>query len=35
VNLETGETEFNATYAGHQASVAKWQVWMRANPGWE
>ena len=35
VNLETGETEFNATYAGHQASVAKWQAWMRANPGWE
>jgi UPF0755 protein len=35
VNLETGETEFNATYAGHKASVAKWQAWMRANPGWE
>jgi len=35
VNLETGETEFNATYAGHEVSVAKWQAWMRANPGWE
>jgi UPF0755 protein len=35
VNLETGETEFNETYAGHEVSVAKWQAWMRANPGWE
>jgi len=35
VNLETGETEFNATYAGHGVSVAKWRAWMRANPGWE
>ena len=35
VNLETGETEFNETYAGHELSVAKWQAWMRANPGWE
>ena len=35
VNLETGETEFNATYAGHQRSVAKWRAWMKANPGWE
>jgi len=35
VNLETGETEFNATYAGHERSVAKWRAWMSANPGWE
>jgi UPF0755 protein len=35
VNLETGETEFNETYAGHEVSVAKWLAWMRANPGWE
>lgn len=35
VNLETGETEFNETYAGHEVSVAKWRAWMRANPGWE
>jgi UPF0755 protein len=35
VDLETGETEFNETYAGHEVSVAKWRAWMRANPGWE
>ncbi len=35
VNLETGETEFNETYAGHERSVAKWRAWMIANPGWE
>ena len=35
VNLETGETEFNETYAGHERSVAKWRAWMAANPGWE
>ena len=35
VNLETGETEFNATYAGHERSVAKWRAWMAANPGWK
>ena len=35
VNLETGETEFNATYAGHLKSVAKWQAWMAAHPGWK
>lgn len=35
VNLETGETEFNETYAGHERSVAKWRAWMEANPGWE
>ncbi len=27
VNLDTGETEFNADKAGHDASVAKWQAW--------
>ena len=35
VNLETGETEFNATYSGHLQSVAKWQAWMAAHPGWK
>lgn len=27
VNLDTGETEFNADQTGHDASVAKWQSW--------
>lgn len=35
VNLETGETEFNETYAGHLVSVAKWQAWMAAHPDWK
>jgi UPF0755 protein len=35
VNLETGETEFNATYAGHLKSVAKWQAWMADHPEWK
>ncbi|MFM5904005.1 MAG: endolytic transglycosylase MltG [Microbacteriaceae bacterium] len=35
VNLETGETEFNATYAEHLVSVAKWQAWMAAHPDWK
>jgi UPF0755 protein len=34
VNLETGETEFTTTLAEHEASVAKWRAWMKANPGW-
>jgi UPF0755 protein len=34
VNLDTGETEFNATYSGHLKSVAKWQAWMAEHPGW-
>jgi UPF0755 protein len=35
VNLETGETEFNESYAGHLVSVAKWQAWMAAHPDWK
>jgi UPF0755 protein len=35
INLETGETEFNATYFGHLRSVAKWQTWMAEHPGWK
>ncbi len=35
INLETGETEFNATYSGHLRSVAKWQTWMAEHPGWK
>ncbi|MBK9696795.1 MAG: endolytic transglycosylase MltG [Propionibacteriaceae bacterium] len=31
VNLETGETEFNATYEGHLVSVAKLQAWCTAS----
>ncbi len=31
VNLDTGETEFNADQAGHNASVAKWQAWCAAS----
>lgn len=34
VNLETGETEFNETYAGHLKSVKRWDAWLRANPSW-
>ena len=34
INLETGETEFTTTLAEHEASVAKWRAWMKANPGW-
>ena len=34
VNLETGETVFSSTYAGHAKAVRQWQNWMRANPGW-
>lgn len=33
VNLDTGETEFNADKAGHDASVAKWQAWCAASDG--
>ncbi len=31
VNLDTGETEFNDTYEGHLASVAKLQQWCQAS----
>ncbi|CAL8980149.1 Endolytic murein transglycosylase [Propionicimonas sp. T2.31MG-18] len=31
VNLDTGETEFNADKAGHDASVAKWRAWCAAS----
>ena len=34
VNLETGETVFSSTYAGHAKAVKQWQQWMRENPGW-
>ncbi|MGA4668483.1 endolytic transglycosylase MltG [Propionibacteriaceae bacterium Y1923] len=33
VDPSTGETEFNTTFEGHQASVAKFQAWCQANPG--
>ena len=32
-NLKTGETIFSTTEAEHEAAVAKWQQWMRDNPG--
>ena len=35
VNLKTGETEFNETYAGHNRSVAKLRAWLRENPDWK
>ena len=31
INLDTGETEFNETYEGHLASVAKLQQWCQAS----
>jgi UPF0755 protein len=34
INLKTGETVFSTTAAEHAVAVAKWQAWMRANPGW-
>jgi UPF0755 protein len=35
IDLKTGETEFNETYAQHAKSVAKWRQWMLENPGYE
>jgi UPF0755 protein len=32
-NLQTGETIFSTTQAEHDAAVAKWQQWMKDNPG--
>ncbi|WP_405372952.1 MULTISPECIES: endolytic transglycosylase MltG [unclassified Microbacterium] len=32
VDLESGLTEFNATFAEHEQSVAKWRQWCRDNP---
>lgn len=32
VDLDTGETEFNATYEDHLVSVRKWQAWCEASP---
>ncbi|ODA90515.1 hypothetical protein ATY41_02030 [Leifsonia xyli subsp. xyli] len=34
-NLQTGETIFSTTAAEHDAAVAKWQQWMKDNPGYE
>lgn len=34
-NLKTGETIFSTTVEEHDAAVAKWQQWMRDNPGYE
>lgn len=33
-NLKTGETIFSTTLAEHDAAVAKWQQWMKDNPGY-
>jgi UPF0755 protein len=33
-NLKTGETIFSTTIAEHNAAVAKWQQWMKDNPGY-
>jgi UPF0755 protein len=33
-NLKTGETIFSTTMAEHNAAVAKWQQWMKDNPGY-
>ncbi|ODT41034.1 MAG: ABC transporter substrate-binding protein [Microbacterium sp. SCN 70-200] len=30
-NMDTGETIFSATYAEHQAGIAKWDAWCAAN----
>jgi UPF0755 protein len=32
--LKTGETIFSTTQAEHDAAVAKWQQWMKDNPGY-
>lgn len=32
VDLSTGETEFNTTYAEHLVAVEEWQTWCRENP---
>ena len=34
VNPQTGETEFTSTLADHEKSIAKWQAWLAAHPGW-
>ncbi|MFE5409743.1 endolytic transglycosylase MltG [Microbacterium sp. NPDC056569] len=33
VNLNTGETQFSATYSEHLRYVEQWQQWCRDNPG--
>lgn len=33
VNLKTGETVFSKTYAEHEAGVAKYEQWLKDNPG--
>lgn len=33
-NLKTGETIFSTTADEHDAAVAKWQQWMKDNPGY-
>ena len=33
VNLDTGETKFNTTYAGHQADVEEFRQWCRDHAG--
>ena len=33
INLDTGETLYAATFAQHQANVAKYVAWCKANPG--
>ncbi|WP_404313471.1 endolytic transglycosylase MltG [Agrococcus terreus] len=34
VNPETGETVFSTTFAEHNQGVARFQQWLRDNPGW-
>ena len=34
VNPQTGETEFTSTLVDHERSIAKWQAWVAAHPGW-
>ena len=35
INGETGETEFNDTFAEHLEDVAVWQEWIQAHPDWD
>jgi UPF0755 protein len=35
VNGDTGETQFDTTLAGHDAGVAKFQAWLKANPDYK
>lgn len=35
INLETGETVFSETIAGHEKAVAQWRAWMKDHPEYD